>query len=455
AGQHLLDVINEILDFSKIEAGKMLLDSHPFDLAVSVNRSAELVRDRATLKRLEFNAHLASNLPAWVLGDRLRVEQILINLLSNAVKFTERGEVSIATSVDRDSGNILFRVVDTGIGMTAEQISRLFSAFEQADSSTTRRFGGTGLGLAISRSLATQMGGDISVESYSGVGSTFTLSLPLSEVAQQTPEATSETGAIRLRGLRILAAEDVELNRYVLEDLLVNEGATVEFAENGLLALEIIARKGQEAFDLVLTDIQMPVMDGYEVAQHIAQTYPTLPVIGLTAHAMREERDKCLASGMVAHITKPIDEDVLMTTILKYCELPGNAVRADTTRFVAAELPVYSAYDFKRLIDWDALMRRYKGRSAFIEKLIGTLLLTHSETPAKLRDAALHGDVVTMKFLAHTLKGVSGNLEAGELHVLAKRIHSGEGEQSDAPALSLQLADALDELLMMLRQTST
>ncbi|MDB5800851.1 MAG: hypothetical protein JWL63_1790 [Rhodocyclales bacterium] len=453
AGQHLSGVINEILDFSKIEAGKMLIDPHPFALAESVNKAAELVRDRATLKRLDFNAHMASNVPGWVHGDRLRVEQILINLLSNAVKFTERGEVSVAVSVDRDSGDILFRIADTGIGMTADQIARLFSAFEQADSSTTRRFGGTGLGLAISRSLAKQMGGDISVESYAGVGSTFTVSLPLVEVAAQASVPEPGTGQLRLRGLHILAAEDVELNRYVLEDLLHNEGATVEFAENGQIALEIIARKGQDAFDIVLTDIQMPVMDGYEVAQCIAQAYPQLPVIGLTAHAMREDRDKCLASGMVAHVTKPIDDDALVATLLKYCDLPGSEAASSTQGAIVAP-PSHSVYDAKRLIDWDALMHRYKGRTEFIEKLIGTLLRTHGETPAKLRQAVLHGDIASTKFIAHTLKGVSGNLEAGELHVLAKRIHSGEGEQSDAPALALQLADALDELLMMLRQTS-
>ncbi len=144
---------------------------------------------------------------------------------------------------------------------------------------------------------------------------------------------------MRLNGLHILAAEDVELNRYVLEDLLVNEGATVEFAENGQVALELIARKGHEAFDLVLTDIQMPVMDGYEVAQCIAQAYPQLPVIGLTAHAMRDDHDKCLAAGMVAHVTKPIDDDVLVATILKYCTPPGQDVNSKT-KPAATALPV-------------------------------------------------------------------------------------------------------------------
>ena len=388
AGQHLSGVINEILDFSKIEAGKMLVDPQPFELASAVTKAAELVRDRATLKRLDFTVHLAANLPAWVRGDRLRIEQILINLLSNAVKFTERGEVSIAVSVDRESGNILLRVADTGIGMTAEQIARLFGAFEQADSSTTRRFGGTGLGLAISRSLAKQMGGDIAVESYAGVGSTFTVSLPLTEVPEQVVAPEVGASALRLNGLHILAAEDVELNRYVLEDLLINEGASVEFAENGHVALESIARRGPDAFDIVLTDIQMPVMDGYEVAQSIAQAYPQLPVIG---HDDGGTPCATTATSAWPPAWWPTSPSRLMTMSwwrrsLKYCTLPGLASDANVAEAITAP-PTHSAYDVRRLIDWDALMHRYKGRTAFIEKLIGTLLRTHSETPAKLRQA--------------------------------------------------------------------
>ncbi|HSD37406.1 MAG TPA: ATP-binding protein [Rhodocyclaceae bacterium] len=452
AGENLLGVINEILDFSKIEAGKMLIDEQPFELALAVSRAVELVRDRAILKRLEFDAHIGTDLPAWVRGDRLRVEQILINLLSNAVKFTQRGEVSVAVSRSRESSDIVFRIADTGIGMSADQVNRLFSAFEQADSSTTRKYGGTGLGLVISRSLANQMGGDVSVESYVGAGSTFTLTLPLAEVSAQSRVPVAATRVQRLRGLRVLAAEDIELNRFVLEDLLTNEGATVDFAEDGQLALDRLTSKGASAYDLVLTDIQMPVMDGYELAQNITQTWPRLPVIGLTAHAMREEREKCLACGMVAHVIKPIDEDVLVATILQYCNQPGEVAAALPAQEVG-EPPVHMAHDVRRLIDWDALMHRYKGRSAFIEKLIATLLRTHGETPQKLRDAVRSRDTEAMKFLAHTLKGVSGNLEAGELYALANRIHSGEGEQNDAHVLTLELADALENLLTMLTRS--
>jgi signal transduction histidine kinase/HPt (histidine-containing phosphotransfer) domain-containing protein len=453
AGEHLLGVINEILDFSKIEAGKMLIDEQPFELAAAVNKAVELVRDRAMLKRLEFDAHIGIDLPAWVRGDRLRVEQILINLLSNAVKFTQRGEVSVAVSRSRESSDIVFRIADTGIGMSADQVSRLFSAFEQADTSTTRKYGGTGLGLVISRSLANQMGGDISVESFIGVGSTFTVTLPLGEVSAQMRAPVAAMRMQRLKGLRVLAAEDIELNRFVLEDLLTNEGATVDFAEDGQLALDLVTRKGAQAYDVVLTDIQMPVMDGYELAQNIAQTWPRLPVIGLTAHAMSEEREKCLACGMVAHVIKPIEEDVLVATILQYCGQSGELVAATKTQ-PAGEPMAHVAHDVHGLVDWDALMHRYKGRTAFIEKLIATLLRTHGETPQKLRDAVRNRDTEAMKFLAHTLKGVSGNLEAGKLHALAKKIHSGEGEQSDAPVLTLELADALENLLAMLARSS-
>ncbi|HEX5127119.1 MAG TPA: ATP-binding protein, partial [Rhodocyclaceae bacterium] len=275
AGEHLLGVINDVLDFSKIEAGKMLIDTQPFELAGSVAKAADLVRDRAALKKLDFKVDLAPDLPAWVKGDRLRIEQILINLLSNAIKFTERGEVSIA--VMQQSDRILFRVADSGIGMDAEQMARLFRPFEQADSSTTRRFGGTGLGLAISQSLAEQMGGGIEVQSTIDAGSIFTVSLPLIEVSAGMRTSIVPAGGQRLKGLRVLAAEDAELNRYVLEDLLTSEGATVMFAANGQIAVDLLRQHGQNSFDLVLTDIQMPVMDGYEVARYVTRMHPALP----------------------------------------------------------------------------------------------------------------------------------------------------------------------------------
>ena len=328
SGRHLQGIIDDILDFSKIEAGMLTLHTHPFQITRVVEDAMSLVSTQLKDKDLRACLDLDDGLPIWVDGDDLRLQQILVNLLSNAIKFTEQGEVSI--SVKRDNKLIRFQVTDTGIGMTDEQLSRLFRPFEQADSTTTRKYGGTGLGMAISRNLADLMDGEILVKSQVGVGSVFTLSLPLAETQprdiKKQYESVPEAGP-RLAGLRILAAEDVEINRLILEDLLDHEGAESVFVENGRLAVNLVQEQGADSFDLLLMDIQMPEMDGYEATRRIVEMAPGLPVIGLTAHAMPEEREKSLGSGMVDHVTKPINEDRLVAAILKH--VGGESIKAE------------------------------------------------------------------------------------------------------------------------------
>ncbi len=324
SGEHLLGVINGILDFSKIEAGKLAIESHPFQLVASVENITGTLAERAEAKGLALKVHYDSNLPAWMEGDPLRLRQILLNLLSNAIKFTRQGEVSL--SVTREGEMTHFRVSDSGIGMSEDEVSRLFHPFEQADTSTTRKFGGTGLGLAISQNLAKLMRGGIYVESQLDAGSVFTLSLPLPETQPAVKKDLVMPGMTgnQLSGLRILAAEDVEINRLILEDLLEFEGAHVVFAENGQEALDRLEEHGVSAFDLVLMDVQMPVMDGHEATRQIRMMAPELPVIGLTAHALAEEREKCLAVGMVDHVTKPIDLDIFIATIRRHVDMSSS-----------------------------------------------------------------------------------------------------------------------------------
>ncbi|MGO9443616.1 MAG: PAS domain S-box protein [Thiobacillaceae bacterium] len=321
SGRLLLGIINDVLDFSKIEAGKLSVESQPFRLSPAIGTAASFVAEAATQKGLDYSVDAAPDLPEWVRGDAQRLQQILVNLLSNAVKFCSHGEVRLR--VARDGDDIYFKVVDTGIGMSAEQISRLFNPFEQADGSTTRKYGGTGLGLAISQTLAGMMGGEIAVESAPDVGSAFTLRLPL-PAAVPGIEAHAGTPAEtvpRLADLRILAAEDVEVNQVILEEILGYEGAHVVLADNGQQALGRLEEAGLTAFDVVLMDVQMPVMDGHEAARRMREMSPNLPIIGLTAHALAEEREKCLAAGMVDCTTKPIDIDTLVTVIRKYASL--------------------------------------------------------------------------------------------------------------------------------------
>ena len=317
AGAHLLGVINDILDFSKIEAGKLVIENRPFHLAGLTAEAVSLMGSRAAEKGLELGYRPSPDLPEWVVGDPLRLRQILVNLLSNAITFSQHGTIDL--TVLRVDDEIWFAVRDEGIGMTAEEIARLFHPFEQADSSTARKYGGTGLGLSISMNLASLLGGTIQVISTPWRGSTFTLQLPFREVAMplagETTPATSFSLAGKLAGFRILAAEDIEANRLILADLLDEAGATCMFAENGRIAVERVAAAPQ-AFDVVLMDIQMPEMDGNEATQRIHEIAPALPVIGLTAHGLSQDRATSLAAGMKDHLTKPIDPKVLVTAIL-------------------------------------------------------------------------------------------------------------------------------------------
>jgi PAS domain S-box-containing protein len=324
SGKLLLTIINDILDFSKIEAGKLAVESVPFDPAQVAGSTLSSLAERAAAKGIALRFETAPGLPAASLGDPIRIAQILLNLLSNAIKFTEQGEVKLSVGIEGEQ--LVFGVSDTGIGMSEEQQARLFAPFEQADSSTTRKYGGTGLGLAISRRLAELMGGEILVASTPGQGSRFDLHLPCTVVdsVQLGAEPAQLGNGIghngqQLGGIRILAAEDNEINQVVLESTLRNQGASVTMVGNGHLAVEAVAQD-PDAFDVVLMDVQMPVMDGHAATRAIRDLAPWLPVIGQTAHALAEEHRKCRESGMVDSITKPLDHKLLVATVLHYAQ---------------------------------------------------------------------------------------------------------------------------------------
>ena len=457
AGEHLLGVINDILDISKIEAGKLQVEQRPFSLLATLDGVVHLVAQRAEAKALAFVVSLAPDLPAWVLGDNLRITQILINLLSNAIKFTAAGEVRLQVSrhealaeASNADEHIDFEVADTGIGLSEAQVARLFQAFEQADSSTTRAYGGTGLGLAISQELARLMGGEIRVESQPGAGSRFKLRLSLPSVAAPLQQADlSPVKGPSLAGLSVLAADDVEFNRMLLEDILLHEGARVVFAEDGQQALDCLQRAGVTAFDIVLMDVQMPVMDGLETTRRIRALAPALPVLGLTAHALIDEREKCLASGMADVVTKPINIPHLIEAIRR--QVPAHRPNASiNVPACAPAAPLPAPADDP--IDWPALLARFNGRRVFIKRLTDSVCGSHDKTPAKLRTAAQQGDRLALKFMAHSLKGVSGNLEAHRLHDLAKAAETAlHDEACIATELFEALAAAVEQVLLSLQ----
>jgi PAS domain S-box-containing protein len=471
AGLHLLDVVNDVLDFSKIEAGKMTLDQHPFRLDALINDAVNLVELRAREKHLELILERPDALPDWVIGDPLRLRQIIVNLLSNAIKFTERGFISL--KVSRQQDNIQFTVTDSGIGITPEQLGRLFTAFEQADSSTTRKFGGSGLGLAISRNLAKLMGGDIGVKSTPEVGSQFTLCVPLPATAAGIERPIiPEANGPRLQGIKILAAEDMALNKLVLEDLLLHEGAEVTFAENGQQVLDRLEEVAYVGFDVVLMDIQMPVMDGYQAARQIARLAPDLPIIGLTAHAMPEERQRCLDVGMRERVSKPIDANVLVTVIRQNIPdklatenpvipakqpAPLASLREDHRMTTAKEPPteamVAPLKNTTSLVDWPSLEKHFDDRQAFINELINNVLDgTQQNNVNKLQQAAEAQDEASIKRIAHNLKGLAGVFQTQTLLELARQTELAiSQQQNDVYILARQLADTLQRLLSELR----
>ncbi|MCQ8104087.1 ATP-binding protein [Methylomonas sp. SURF-2] len=312
ASRSLMSIIDDILDFSKMEAGKMQLEHIPFLLEEMLEQVFATMTQLATRKGLALNYTHADQYHA-VIGDPQRLRQVLINLIGNAIKFTERGEVMVSvTELSRNSEQICleFRVSDTGIGISPEQQQNLFQAFSQADNSVTRGYGGTGLGLAISRQLVEQMGGKIRLKSRQGSGSCFIFTVMLGVTELPIPEQIhanplDNMAFQNLRGTRILLVEDNEINRIVAKELLEKLGIVVDLAEHGA---EALGKLESNNYDCVLMDVQMPVMDGYQATRILKEivSFKNLPVIAMTASAMREDRQKCLQAGMVDFISKPI-----------------------------------------------------------------------------------------------------------------------------------------------------
>ncbi len=308
SGEHLLALINDILDFSKIEAGHLELAAAPFDLPQLCRDALDFVRQPAAAKQLALVSDGIEVLPARIVSDAARLRQVLTNLLSNAVKFTAAGRVILRVATTPRGAGWLLRceVVDTGIGISAEHLPRLFRAFSQVDSSNVRQHGGTGLGLAISRRLAELMGGTLEVESTLGAGSRFILELPVGRVADAAPAAPAAAVTAAAGVLRILVVEDNENNRRLMRLGLEASGYAPVFAHDGRAALAALARP--DDFDVVFMDLQMPEVDGFGVVAELRQTVPLLRppyVIALTASVRPEDRDRVLAAGMHEFIAKP------------------------------------------------------------------------------------------------------------------------------------------------------
>lgn len=425
-GQHLRSLIDDILDLSKIEADRLEIETIPVRLMDLVAACHSAIRGQAEGKGIEFEMHFMPPLPSVVRTDPTRLKQILYNLCNNAIKFTDQGSVRMIISCDVAGRRLVFTVRDEGIGMKNEQVERVFEPFVQADSSTTRRFGGTGLGLSISRRLARRLGGDIIVASEPGVGSVFTVYIDTGRLRDDAmvgditalptaPDQTLSCGnAMPAVEGRILLAEDNPYNQKLIGLNLRKTGADVVIVENGEQAVEE-ALAGN--YDLVLMDLQMPVMGGIEAVELLRQTMYDRPIVALTAHSMIGDRDKVLKAGCDDFLTKPVDWHALHRVIAHY--LP-EAAEGTRTR-----------HDDEQD---DAALR------ALVERFVREL----PDTLATFKAAANAGDWEQVRSLGHQLKGVAGGLGFPQLTELGAEIERAAADDPDVDRIVVLLA-GLDE----------
>jgi PAS domain S-box-containing protein len=442
-GEHLLRVINDILDLSKIEAGKMQLERVPCQPVQIVEEVASLMRVRAIEKGLSLGVQYEFPLPLSVLSDPVRLRQILVNLVGNAVKFTTCGSVEIVVRYQADASpggpHLVFEVRDTGIGLTPEQIDRLFQPFTQADSSTTRQFGGTGLGLAICRKLVEALGGNLHVASQPGEGSTFTFTM---EATQAEPgrmlNGLEEAGTLdshlprwssssagRLCG-RVLLAEDGLDNQVLLSAILRHAGAQVDVASNGRVAVDMAIMSAGRAYDAILMDMQMPEMDGYEATERLRQLGYQGPIVALTAHAMSGDRQKCLDAGCDEYVTKPVDRRTLLATLAGL--MGGLSSGSEDAPVVVPSAQESSA---------PVLYSDFRHDSDMME-IVGEFVSKLPERLAEMRQAAENGLWDRLQRMAHQMKGAGGGYGYSALTEVARELEThAKGRDREAAVLDL------------------
>jgi PAS domain S-box-containing protein len=453
----LLNLINDILDFSKGEAKKIELDHRDFALRKSLEETVKVLAVRAEQKNIELACRVASAVPDALVGDAERLKRIVVNLAGNAIKFTEKGDVVMSVRIEsrsREAVMLHFSVADTGIGIPAEKQRRIFEAFGQADSSTTRKYGGTGLGLSISKQLVELMAGRIWVESEEGRGSTFhfTARFDLGEAGRKKipgrpAKIRASAARKRLRHvkrpLRVLLAEDNPVNQELVVQLLTRRGHNVIVAENGRQAIASLER---HPFDLVLMDVQMPEMGGLDATQAIREkeksTGGHIPIFAMTAHAMQGDRERCLAAGMDGYLAKPIEPKAFVDTI-EAASTPARTVveSGDGTKARDA-------------FDESALLGRFSGNRRLFRTLVETFSNDCPRMMARIRSALGSRDAKTLADAAHGLKGSVGNFGPSAALDTARKIESiaRQGTLEGAWEIYATLEDDIARLLPALHE---
>lgn len=459
----LLEIINDVLDISKIEAGKIDLEKAPFDLHEDILQACEAsIGLRAKEKNVILYLYSEPVVSRKFVGDQTRLRQILLNLLSNAVKFTNVGIVKLMLQVEEheDISTIFFEIKDSGIGMSPEQIERIFEPFTQADSSTTRKYGGTGLGLAICRNLIELMGGELKVESAVGIGSKFSFALPFETIVDNsTPlpqqAAQQAKGRKPLFEGEVLVCEDNTINQQVIDEHLSKVGLKATVMPNGKLGVEEVKKrmKAGQPFDLILMDIHMPVMDGLEATQKLHELGIKTPIVALTANAMTTDKKKYLSHGMNDYLAKPFKANDLWDCLLRHLTPVGQKPQAP---LVNATMPLQEANAAlaspPSCIDRQLGIENAAGNVALYHRLLGNFVEDHKDSLTKLSQALGDDDSTLAHRMAHTLKSVAGTIGAMELSGIACKLEMtlAEGKLKNAQKLLAPFGVALERVLLEL-----
>ncbi|PXX26213.1 two-component system capsular synthesis sensor histidine kinase RcsC [Burkholderia pyrrocinia] len=424
ASSVLLNLISDILDLSKIEAGQMTIEAIPFDLAEAIEQTGAMFEPLATAKGLQYDVIVDDALASRYVGDPVRIRQIAANLVGNAIKFTDRGDVTLEVYLRDDAdpaSPVVIGVSDTGIGMTDAQRAALFRPFTQADTSITRRYGGTGLGLALTKHLTQMMHGAIDVKSAPGEGSTFVVTLPLraatdAEIARHRAETADADAALPALAARVLVVDDHPVNRTLQQSQLVTLGYAADAADDGASALR---RCADTRYDLVMTDLNMPGMDGYALARVLRARYPDLPVIAITAHASAAEHARCAEAGIVAVLVKPVLLDTIDRTVRRFATVAAASRPERNTLVDLAEGPLPP--------DVHALFSDTLDRSL-----------------AAIRDALARGDVPALRAELHSLRGAFATIHE---HAVADAVRDmQDAVQAGDPAALEPLVDRTERL---------
>jgi len=446
AANSLLDIINDVLDFSKIEAGKLELAHENFDLRVCLAKVDSLIGYLAREKGLHFEINLPNDVPYFLVGDITRLGQILINLSSNAVKFTENGSVIIDISKKETEDNaveLLFTVTDSGIGLSKQQIGRLFKSFSQADVSINNKYGGSGLGLSISRELVELMDGEIWVESCPGKGSTFhfTAHFGIGEAVEEEVSVQLDklaTARLQLHGTNVLLVEDNPFNQLVVTDLLEIVGSKVVCADNGEQALKKLTGA---KYDLVIMDTQMPIMDGYETTRHIRSKLKLkhLPIVAMTANATTADRKRCLEAGMDDFMSKPVNPDQMYLILAKW--LP------ETSQFGNETPATKREDDVQSIIDMTMLKNIFHNNAAMVNKFSKKFIQVVEEAMVEIEAAEKNNDFKVFGDQGHKLKSAARTMGAHHFADLCEKLEFSSRRKDES-----QVRDCLSKIPVAFQQ---